>query len=63
MPDVNSAHMCLKAAAAAVFSHAVRGEGNRKNCGDVQQVAEVHQFKPNLSVHRGEEAENSPALT
>lgn len=42
VPDLNSAHMGLRAAG-AVFSHAVSREGNRKNCGDVQQVAGVHQ--------------------
>lgn len=32
MPGINSAHMCLSAAA-AVFSHAVRREGTAKTVG------------------------------
>lgn len=54
MPGLNSAHMCLSAVA-AVFSHAVRHEGTAKNCGDVQQVAEVNQTSSDLTYQRTEE--------
>lgn len=51
MPGLNSAHMCLSAVA-AVFSHAVRHAGTAKNCGDVQQVAEVNQTSSDLTYQR-----------
>ncbi len=52
MPGLNSAHMCLSAA--AVFS-CTKTRGNRKNCGDVQQVAEVHQTSSKLTYQCTEE--------
>lgn len=64
MPGVNSAHMCLSTAA-PVFSHAVRREGTAKKLWGCSTSGRSppDQLKPNLSVHRREEAENSRTLT
>lgn len=64
LPGVYSAHVCLSAAAAVFFSCSATRE-NRRNCGDVQQVAEVHQTSSNLTYQCAEERKPKalPTLT
>lgn len=61
MPDLNSAHVCL-GAAAAVFSQAARRESST-TVGMFKQVAEVHQTSFNLTYQCAEERKQKTLQT